>query len=238
MCGRFTLTIPDHESLALALGVAPDPSSAELYRPRYNVAPTDAHWILRVKEGRRELLPAKWGLVNSWAKDASGAARQINARIETARSRPAFRGAFERRRCVVPADGFFEWAGEKKARRPIWYHPRDGLMLLAGLYESWRDPRSGTWQRTFSIVTTPANDLVAPVHDRMPAILTSEDVEAWLEPVEEGDTEALVALQRRLRPAPPDALVATAVSPRVNSVKNDDPECLTPEPGGLPLFAK
>src|SRR5262245_15464301 len=214
MCGRFTLTIPDYESLARALGVAGDPSGAELYRPRYNVAPTDSHWILREKEGRRELLPAKWGLVNSWAKDASGAARQINARVETARTRPAFREAFERRRCIVPADGFFEWSGEQKARRPIWYHAAEGgLLRFAGLYESWRDPRSDTWQRTFSILTTSANDVVAPVHDRMPAILRPEDEEAWLGPVGEKDAGALAELQQRLKPAPLEAIVATRVSP-------------------------
>src|SRR5690348_16966481 len=121
MCGRFTLTVPDFEELATALGVttAPDPETVALYRPRYNVAPTDTHWILRVKEGERQLLPARWGLINSWAKDARDGFKQINARSESARSRSAFREAYAKRRCVVPADGFFEWTGPKTARRPL-----------------------------------------------------------------------------------------------------------------------
>lgn len=227
MCGRFTLTETDFDALAEALGVATAPDSeawaarAAQYRPRYNVAPTNEHWVLRVKEGERELVPATWGLVNSWAKDTSGAFRQINARSETAKTRPAFRDAFERRRCVVPADGFFEWVGPKSARKPLWFHaPDGGLLRLAGLYESWRDPKTDAWRRTFTILTTAANDVVAVAHDRMPVILAANDVGPWLH----GGSEAL------LHPAPSDWIVATPVSPRVNSVKNDDPECLEPAP--------
>lgn len=225
MCGRFTLTIPDYDTLADALGVTADPAQAALYRPRYNVAPTDPHWIVRVKEGRRQLLPAKWGLVNSWAKDASGAARQINARAETVPTRPAFRDAFEKRRCVVPTDGFFEWIGDKGARRPVWFHPpAGGLLLLAGLYESWRDPVTDAWQRTFSIVTVGANELVAPVHDRMPAVLVGGAVQEWM--ASPGDSDHLARLEALLAPAPLGTLAATPVSSRANSVKNDDPACL------------
>ena len=220
MCGRFTLTEPAAEALAQELGVPVE--SLSNYRPRYNIAPTDDHWIVRMKYEERELLPARWGLVNSWAKDRSRAARQINARSETAHQTPAFNNAFAQRRCVIPADGFFEWVGAKQARKPVWYHrPDGGLLLFAGLYESWqREP--GQWERTFTILTTEANQVVADVHDRMPVILPDERVDAWLYQSRE-DLEELRSL---LSPAPEELLIATYVSPRANSVKNDDPGIL------------
>jgi putative SOS response-associated peptidase YedK len=219
MCGRFTLSRRDKEQVAHELGI----SIAELegYRPRYNIAPTDPHWILRVKYEDREFLPAKWGLVNSWAKDSKRAAQQINARAETLERRSAFKEALLKRRCVVPADGFFEWTGPKTARQPLWFHrPDDRLILFAGLYEYWQ-PAPKQWQRTFTIVTTEANDLMRPVHDRMPVILSEDAVDAWLFPKQEPD-----ALRPLLVPAPEDLLIATPVSPRANSVKNDDPGVL------------
>lgn len=244
MCGRFTLTLPDYESLSLALGIEPDPALAALYRPRFNLPPMDPHWILRMRHGARELLPAHWGLIPRWAKGPEVAPRQINARSESVQTKPAFRDAFTRRRCVVPADGFFEWTGSPKARRPVWFHPKDGaLLLFAGLYEKWRQPESELWRRTFTIITTPANDTVKPHHDRMPAILTAEGAEMWLrvpelgEPAGDGD-----ALQALLEPAPNERLEATPVSRRANSVSYDDPECLEPEDAAvavgetLPLF--
>jgi putative SOS response-associated peptidase YedK len=137
---------------------------------------------------------------------------------------PAFREAFQKRRCVIPAEGFFEWTGEKAKRQPIWFHRADGgLILFAGLYESWQ-PQPGEWQRTFTIITTTPNHLVEPVHDRMPVILTEEVADLWMDPRED-DQQKLVEL---LRPAAEDFLVATPVSARVNSVKNDDPACLEP----------
>lgn len=223
MCGRFTLTRKDFRALASELEAAFDESVVALYRPRYNIAPTDQHWIVREKQERRQLLPARFGLVNSWAKDAKGAARQINARSESALSRPAFREAFEKRRCIVPADGFFEWVGAKEARRPIWFHaPDGGLILFAGLYESWRDPRSAEWMRTFTILTTDANETVEPVHDRMPVLLARDRLDDWLH-VPPRNAEAYAEdLRKLLVPAPAGALVATEVSRRVNSVANDD----------------
>lgn len=222
MCGRFTLTIEDQEQLAKLLGADADAYLQQHYRPRYNIAPTDEHWIVRVKQERRELLPAKWGLVNSWAKDAKGAARQINARGETADTRAAFRDAFKSRRCVVPADGYYEWTGSKDARQPHWFHrPDRGVFLMAGLYETWFPPDAER-QRTFTILTTRPNAVSTPIHDRMPAILTDEDtIDAWLY----GEDDP-AALKRLLAPAPDDYLVVSRVSPRVNSVKNDDPELL------------
>ncbi len=229
MCGRFTLTYRDSQRLADELGVPVEQLPADVYKPRFNIAPTDPHWIMRLHYEDREVLPAKWGLVNTWAKDAKRAAAQINARSESLKTSPAFRDAFATRRCVVPADGYFEWTGAKENRRPIWYHRSDGrLLLFAGLYESWR-PEPNVWQRTFTIITTDANRLAAEVHDRMPVILPDDAVDEWLYR-DETDMEKLQSL---LVPAPEELLMATPVSPRVNSVKNDDPDCLTPQPSLL-----
>lgn len=229
MCGRFTLTFREKQTLAKELGVTVDQLDAVEYRPRFNIAPTDPHPILRLRYEERTLALAKWGLVNSWAKDAKRAAAQINARAETIRKLPAFRRAFEKGRCVVPADGYFEWTGPKEVRQPVWYHRADGgLLLFAGLYESWQ-PKPEQWQRTFTIITTDANDLASKVHDRMPVILPEEAVDEWLYR-DEKDLDKLEAL---LRPAPNDLLVPTLVSRRVNSVKNDDPECLIEQPSLL-----
>ncbi|MFN0145829.1 MAG: SOS response-associated peptidase [Dehalococcoidia bacterium] len=219
MCGRFTLTYPDHDLLAEELGVPVE--SLASYRPRFNIAPTDEHFILRIKTEAPELLPARWGLVNTWAKDRKDAAKRINARSETVATTPAFRDAFEKRRCVVPSDGFYEWRREGKERLPFRFHRADGrLLLMAGLYESWQ-PRPGEWERTFTILTTAANDVVGQLHDRMPVILDHAAAARWMfrtTPAEE--------LAPLLVPAPPGALVMTAVSQRVNSVANDDPSVL------------
>jgi putative SOS response-associated peptidase YedK len=224
MCGRFTLTYREKQQLAEELGVNVEEINDADYRPRYNIAPTDPHWIVRMQYEEREILPAKWGLVNTWAKDAKRAAKQINARAETVASNSAFREAFAKRRCVVPADGFYEWTGAGSSRQPIWFHRPDGkLILFAGLYESW-PVTPDNWQRTFTIITTTPNAVTSPIHDRMPVILNGDAVDYWLDPREE-DTESLKAL---LAPEPDDLLVKLSVSQRVNSVKNDDPGCLAP----------
>lgn len=220
MCGRFTLTRREAESLAAELGVPVE--SLPDYRPRYNIAPTDTHWIVRLKYEDRELLPARWGLVNSWAKEGKRVAQQINVRAETLSTRPGFKAAFSKRHCVVPAAGFFEWVGPKGARQPIWFHrPDGGLLLFAGLYESWQ-PRPDEWERTFTIITTDANQVVEPIHDRMPVILPEGKVDEW---IYSGHADA-DAVQALLSPAADDVLVATPVSPRANSVKNDEPSVL------------
>jgi len=226
MCGRFTLSYRNAERLALELGVPVE--SLIDYRPRYNIAPTDQHWIMRMKYEDRELLPARWGLVNHWMSDRKQAFKGINARSESVQKSGAFREAFKERRCVVPADGFFEWTGPKEARQPIWFHREDGgLVLFAGLYESWR-PSPDDWERTFTILTTNPNAIMEPVHDRMPVILEDKAIEDWLFVRQSPDS-----LMDLLLPAREGLLVATLVSSRVNSVKNDDPECLDP-PGATP----
>lgn len=229
MCGRFTITHASAELLAADLGV--DAAAFEGYSPRFNLAPTDPHFIVRMKGEVREAVPAKWGLVNAWAKDNKGAARQINARAETLDRTPAFRSAFEKRRCVVPADGFYEWSGDRAHRQPYYFtDPAGGPLLFAGLYESWQ-PRPGEWERTFTIVTTSANDVMAPYHDRMPVILGDRDADLWM-----FSTTPPAQLKALLRPAPGEALRVFAVSARVNSVKNDDPSLVEPIQAPLPLL--
>jgi putative SOS response-associated peptidase YedK len=217
MCGRFTLTYRRAELLAAELGV-PIESLID-YRPRYNIAPTDSHWIVRTRYEDREILPARWGLINFWMKDRKQAFKNINARAETVRKLPSFRTAFAERRCVVPADGFFEWTGPKESRQPIWFHRGDGgLILFAGLYDSWR-PSPTEKERTFTIVTTTPNALLEPIHNRMPVVLEEDEIDDWLYARQSPDS-----LMELLRPAREDLLVATPVSVRVNSVKNDDPD--------------
>jgi len=219
MCGRFTLTHREARALAAELGVSPDDLLG--YKPRYNIAPTDDHWIVRMRYEDRQVLPAKWGLINFWMTDGKRAFKNINARAETVRRSPAFREAFASRRCVVPADGFFEWTGPKEDRRPIWFHRADGgLILFAGLYETWR-PSPAEKERTFTIITTAPNSLLEPVHNLMPVVLEEEAVDDWLYARQTPDS-----LMELLRPVRDDYLLGTPVSPRVNSVKNDDPACL------------
>jgi putative SOS response-associated peptidase YedK len=220
MCGRMTLTRREWDDVlselaALLAGAGPlavDQGAAALYRPRYNVAPSQPHPIVRRKSGRPGLGFAEWGLLAR----GRGKPPAINVRAETAPFKPAFQEAFVTRRCVIPADGFFEWQSGPTGRRPLWFHRPDGrLLLLAGLFD---DETAESGFVRFGVITTGPNRLTAPVHDRMPALLSPEEAVAWLaEPS-----------QKLLHPAPEELLVATPVSLRVNSVRNDDPECLAP----------
>jgi len=220
MCGRFTLTRRDGKSFAAELGVSED-SFAD-YRPRFNIAPLQKHFVVTLEREDRKAIPARWGLVNSWAKDASRASHCINAKAETIEKLPSFRAAFKKRRCVVPGDGFYEWRGPKGKREPLWIHPRaGGLILFAGLYEAWQ-PKPDQWETTFTIITTTPNKLIEPIHNRMPVILSDRDADDWMNP-NEGDPPAL---KRLLVPPPDDLLEVTPASPLVNSVKNEGPELL------------
>ena len=204
MCGRITLTLPDLDQVAALLDASVDPSDAASYRPRWNAAPTDSHWMLI--EGRK-LVPARWGFPGG----------VINARAESVAVRKAFREAYRARRVVVPADGFYEWQGPIIDRRPIWFRPRaGGLLYLAGLATAFPDGAP-----CFVVLTTEAAGPVAEAHDRMPVLLPRNRVGDWLSRPDSG----------LLVPAPVDFLTATAVSRRVNDVANDDPSCLdAPEP--------
>ena len=222
MCGRMTLTRREWDDVmselaALLAGAGPlavDQGAAALYRPRYNVAPSQQHPIVHQKSGCPELGFAEWGLLAR----GRGKPPAINIRAETAPFKSAFQEAFVSRRCVVPADGFFEWQSSPTGRRPLWFHRSDGrLLLLAGLFDD-----EGSGHARFGILTTGPNRLMAPVHDRMPALFSPKEAVTWLaEPS-----------PKLLHPAPDELLVATPVSLRVNSVRNDDPECLAPPATG------
>jgi putative SOS response-associated peptidase YedK len=224
MCGRFTLTWDEWRRVVDELGIDDDGAAAAAsYRPRFNIAPTDEHFIVTSEFERRKVRRARWGLVNRWATDNHRASQCINAKAETLEQRASFREAFQQRRCVVPADGFFEWVpGPKGKRQPLWIHPRvGGLMLFAGLYESWYPARNQP-EVTFTIVTCAANTTIAAIHDRMPVILDEGGVEDWMNPREKEP----LSLKRLLVPAPADLLVMQPASPLANSVKNEGPELL------------
>jgi putative SOS response-associated peptidase YedK len=205
------------------LGVEDGEAVAASYRPRFNIAPADEHFILTSEYERRKPRRARWGLVNRWARDNRRASQCINAKAETLEQRASFREAFEQRRCVVPADGFYEWVrGPGGKRQPLWIHPRSGeLMLFAGLYESWY-PSPNQPEVTFTIVTCAANATIAAIHSRMPVILDEGGAEDWMNARE----TAPLSLKRLLIPAPPDLLITQPASPLANSVKNDGPELL------------
>ncbi len=222
MCGRFTLTWEEWRQVLEALGIEDEGHTFADYRPRFNIAPTDQHFIVTSEFERRKVQRARWGLVNRWARDNSRASQCINAKAETLEQRPTFREAFQRRRCVVPADGFYEWTGPKDKRQPLWIHPRSGgLMLFAGLYESWYPERNQP-EVTFTIVTCAANAAIAEIHDRMPVVLDERAAEDWMNPRERDP----LSLKRLLVPAPSDLLSVRPASPLVNSVKNEGPALL------------
>lgn len=236
MCGRVTLTSSAAE-LAEQFDLEADflEASLPLLEPRYNIAPSqDIATVRQDREGRRELSFERWGLVPHWAKDASIGNRLINARAETVASKPAFRDAFKSRRCVVPVDGFYEWTGRAGARRPYVFRRADGRMFgIAGLYERWLG-EGGEVIDSCTLITTEANATVAPFHDRMPVILDPADYEAWLDRERrDARAESLLPL---LAPCPDDWLEPSPVSSRINNVRNDDPECLVPEPETGNLF--
>ena len=224
MCGRFTL-ISSVADLQLRFGFAME--SADV-RPRYNIAPTQQ--VLAVtNDGERRGEMMRWGLVPSWAKDLKIGNRMINAVSETASSKPAFRSGFRRRRCLVLADGFFEWRKEGKARVPMYFTQKSGEpMAFAGLWENWKSPED-EWIRSCTILTTAANSFIEPVHNRMPVILSAETEPLWLDPL----TETPDNLEPLLVPAPPEWLDVREVSPVVNNARSEGPTCIEPvTPGG------
>ncbi len=232
MCGRYSITTPV-EALRQLFLFEELPNLA----PRYNVAPTQEVPAVRLARaeaeaepsGKRELAMLRWGLLPFWAKDIKQGAKMINARAETVADKPAFRSAFKKRRCLIPADGFYEWRGKKGDKRPYRIALPDGApFAFAGLWEAWTNPEDQSRIESCTIVVTEANARLRAIHDRMPVILAPEDHAAWLDP--QSDRAALEAL---LKPFPPEALTAVPVSKRVNKVANDDPACL--EPAGPPL---
>ncbi len=218
MCGRFTLTTPKFDTLADLFRAEVDPRLPATYRPRFNIAPSTTTVLLTAPHGVRRLEPGLWGLPGPFA----GSNIHINARSETAAGSPAFRDAFARGRCGVLADGFYEWAGPRAKRLPLWFHPREpGPLLLGAIFRDDADPDTGEVTRRFAILTTRANATLSPYHERMPVILPLAAHDRWLT----GDVRDVADL---LGPAADDLLVATPVGPRVNDVRLDDPGCLTP----------
>ena len=220
MCGRYTLTSPI-EVIAEEFGITgPLPE----IKPSYNVAPGQAvATVLDEGDGVRRLEVLKWGLVPSWAKDPAIGNRMINARSETAAEKPSFRKAMKERRCLILADGFYEWQKTAHGKQPYYTRMEDGKpFAFAGLWESWG--RDGEELRTCTILTTEANDFLRKVHDRMPVILPPEAYAPWLDP-EMRDPRSILPL---LVPYPPEAMTAYPVSRAVNSPSNDGPLCVEP----------
>ena len=212
MCGRYELhTHP--AALALAFGLDFPPA----IRPRYNIAPTQDIPVIRLaRSGARELAQMRWGLVPRWAKDPSIGARMINARAETVAEKPSFRIAFQRHRCLIPADGFYEWKPGPAGKQPIRVGMKDERpFAFAGLTERWLSP-GGEVLDSCTIVTTTANALLATMHDRMPVIVAPSDYARWLDVASDADVTDLLA------PYPADAMTWYPVSTRVNSVRHDD----------------
>ncbi|QDV04922.1 Putative SOS response-associated peptidase YedK [Planctomycetes bacterium Poly30] len=223
MCGRYALTVePDVLTALFALKALTE------YDRRYNLAPSQEAPVI-VRDGASEEHVARtmrWGLVPSWSKDSKIAYKTINARSETAAVKPSFRSAFKRRRCLVPASWFYEWKRDGKEKIPYRIRRVDGDPLaFAGLWEEWNGSGTEAARTTFTILTTSASDDLADLHDRMPCIVERPDFDRWLTP----EIEDEEATARLLGPAPAGTLVTDRVSTRVNNVRNEGPELLTPD---------
>lgn len=217
LCGRYSLTSP-LESVRQVFGFLESPNLA----PRYNIAPSQEVAVVRLGEdGLRHFATLRWGLVPSWAKDVSIGNRMINARAESVAEKPAFRRAFSRRRCLVLADGFYEWRSEAGGKQPYHIARQDGApFAFAGLWESWRPPQHQAALESCTIVTTEACETTRPIHHRMPVILNPDDFETWL-----AAASPPARLQALLCPSTAP-LQVRRVSRRVNKVSNDDPQIL------------
>ncbi|WP_136606380.1 SOS response-associated peptidase [Paenibacillus dokdonensis] len=220
MCGRFTLIVSLEE---LMLRYELDPGhSVPYHRPQYNIAPTQMVLSIIHDGSRLRLGELKWGLVPSWAKDSTMGSRMINARSETLIEKPAYRLPFERKRCLIPADGFYEWQKTGNGKRPYRIKLKSSeLFSMAGLYDIWVR-EDGSKLATCTVITTQPNSLMEPIHDRMPVILRPEDELRWIERGAVNTEE----LQELLIPYPAGEMEAYPVSSTVNSVKNDSPLCI------------
>ncbi len=229
MCGRYSLTTP-MEALRQLFGFAERPNLAA----RVNIAPSQDVAALRLGEeetGERHLVALRWGLIPSWSKEPGIGNRMINARAETIAEKPAFRAAFRRRRCLIPADGFYEWKTERGRKQPYRITLKDGApFAFAGLWERWEGPQgSGGGDgaiESCTIVTTEANERLRVIHHRMPVILAPEAYDLWLDPAAPG-----AQAQALLEPAPSEWFTAYRVSLKINSPANDDPALIAPLDG-------
>ncbi len=220
MCGRFTLTV-DPEQLIAAFNLTSVPE----FVPRYNIAPTQDALVI-TSDLPREAQFMRWGLIPSWAKDTDIGNRLINARAETAAEKPSFRTALRRRRCIVPASGFYEWQAQPDGKQPLYITLKDSpVMAIAGLWETWREPDSDEELRTFTILTTGANAFMRSIHDRMPVLLHPDDYPVWLDHAEVPQAVLNGLMEREYDP---DALQAVPVSKSVNKPTVDSPDLIEP----------
>lgn len=218
MCGRYASSRrPD--DLVSWFDVQEPPE--EVLEPSWNVAPTDPGYaVVQSKEGTRQLRVLRWGLVPSWSKDAKGAARMINARQESVKDKPAFRKAFASRRCLVPADGYYEWKQEGADKQP-WYLSTREPLAMAGLYEHWKQP-DGEWLSTYAVITTSAPDDLGEIHDRTPLLVPREHWASWLDRAVPDPGDHLLV------PGTPGVLEAWPVGKAVGNVRNNGPELVEP----------
>lgn len=243
MCGRF---VSARKRLELLEEFAATRDAVAADRdPDYNVAPTKRIYAVLDHKEARELKLVRWGLVPSWAKDTSGGARMINARSETVAVKPAFRAAFAKRRCLIPADGYYEWMTEGKAKKPFYIYRADGgILAFAGIYELWRnslvpDDHEDAWYWSASIITTQATDDIGRIHDRTPMTIAPDDWADWLDPANR-DKEPLLSVMRPATASGVGGLASHPVSAAVNSVRNNGPSLIEPlgdaESPGSSLF--
>jgi putative SOS response-associated peptidase YedK len=255
MCGRFVSARKRLELLE-EFAATRDAVAADR-QPDYNVAPTKRIYaVLDHKEAgepgdtgarppERELRLVRWGLVPSWAKDKAGGARMINARSETVAVKPSFRAAFAKRRCLIPADGYYEWITEGKAKKPFYIYRTDGgILAFAGIYELWRnsevpEDHDDAWYWSASIITTQATDDIGRIHDRTPMVIAPETWADWLDPAN-NEKEPMLAVMRPATASGSGGLASHPVSTAVNSVRNNGPSLIEPlgdaEPPGSSLF--
>ena len=224
MCGRVTQSSGSIRH-AIVEGIDVPDNRVHNYPPRWNAAPSQDLLVIRRNHQTREISldPLRWGLIPYWCQDPKGGRKPINAKGETVDRLPTFREAYRRRRCILPVDGFYEWKALKwqKAKQPYAIAMKDGQPFgIGGLWENWKDPASGEWIRTFAVITTDANELVAEIHDRMPLILAVGDYNRWLS--DEPDPRDL------MRPFPSEPMRIWPISTRVNKPENDDPSVVEP----------
>lgn len=233
MCGRYAASV---DLATLMREFNAESRVSEPLAADYNIAPTKEAYLVRQGERGPEIEVARWGLVPSWAKDRTIGQRLINARSETVAEKPSFRSAFARRRCLIPADGYYEWYRPAKGgvKQPFYIHPstENEPWAMAGLYELWRDPMDDSPHESFTIVTRAATENLTRIHDRMPVVLSAQQFQVWLEPTTPADE-----LLHVMATEPEVAMEAYPISTRVNSARNYGPDLIEPvPPAGDHLF--
>ena len=219
MCGRYGFAPGEFREIKIRFNIFND---IPLFAPRYNIAPSQPAPVIAKLQGENRVELFQWGLVPSWAKEPSIGNRMINARAETLTDKPSFRNLLSKQRCLIPADGFYEWRKEGKGKVPMWFKlKKDEPLVIAGLWDSWKKP-NGELLKTFTIITTGPNELIAPIHNRMPAVLSDHDALEWVSVGEIGHALSL------LKPFPAELMDCHDVSKLVNDPQNESAECIAP----------